>query len=283
MPPTTHANPAPAPMAQPPKLTSPAGSNTEDKRFRFVGRQPILDREGRVAMVGRDRLMRWLHLLLFASDDLNGLADPLCQLSSTRGTLMETLANEANDPELNPNRAGLAGLLSLAPALLGLGVKDVCRKLSPEYSIEKALLRREGPIAGLAGNRAPSRSHRPRLARPRARCPRDDRLERRALRDPDARRSSRPPRLNPAPRAPASSRRTSTPENAGSPTNRRRSRQSRGRRRRRRSSRRVRPRRAVAPRTPCPRRRRGREHQRRSRRAAGRAASGRRSGSSWPR
>lgn len=111
--------------------------------------QRIESVEQAVVMVGRDRLMRWLHLLLFASDDLNGLADPLCQLSSTRGTLMESLANEANDPALNPNRAGLAGLLSLAPALLGLGVKDVCRKLSLEYSIEKALLRREGPIGDL--------------------------------------------------------------------------------------------------------------------------------------
>ncbi len=111
--------------------------------------QRIESVEQAVVMVGRDRLMRWLHLLLFASDDPNGLADPLCQLSSTRGSLMERLARAAHDPDLNPDRAGLAGLLSLAPALLGLGVKEVCRKLSLEYSIEKALLRREGPMGEL--------------------------------------------------------------------------------------------------------------------------------------
>ena len=111
--------------------------------------QRIESVEQAVVMVGRDRLMRWLHLLLFASDDPNGMADPLCQLSSTRSTMMETLARAANDPELNPDRAGLAGLLSLAPALLDLTVKDVCRKLALEYSIEKALLRREGPIGEL--------------------------------------------------------------------------------------------------------------------------------------
>lgn len=111
--------------------------------------QRIESVEQAVVMVGRDRLMRWLHLLLFASDDPNGLADPLCQLSSARGTLMERLARSSGHAELNPDRAGLAGLLSLAPALLGLSVKEVCRKLSLEYSIEKALLRREGPIGEL--------------------------------------------------------------------------------------------------------------------------------------
>ncbi|MEM9176922.1 MAG: HDOD domain-containing protein [Myxococcota bacterium] len=111
--------------------------------------QRIESVEQAVVMVGRDRLMRWLHLLLFSSDDPNGMADPLCQLSSARSTLMERLARAMDDPELNPERAGLAGLLSLAPALLDLSVKEVCRKLALEYSIEKALLRREGPIGEL--------------------------------------------------------------------------------------------------------------------------------------
>ena len=111
--------------------------------------QRIESVEQAVVMVGRDRLMRWLHLLLFSSDDPNGLADPLCQLSSTRSTTMERLARASLDPELNPERAALAGLLSLAPALLDLSVREVCRKLALEYSIEKALLRREGPIGEL--------------------------------------------------------------------------------------------------------------------------------------
>ncbi|MCR9092877.1 MAG: HDOD domain-containing protein [bacterium] len=111
--------------------------------------QRIESVEQAVVMVGRDRLMRWLHLLLFASDDPNGLADPLCQLSSTRSTLMERLARFSGQDDLNPDRAALAGLLSLAPALLGMSVKEVCRKLALEYSIEKALLRREGPVGEL--------------------------------------------------------------------------------------------------------------------------------------
>ena len=100
-------------------------------------------------MLGSDRLVRWLHLLLFASDEPNGMSDPLCQLSSTRSSLMERLAKASGCAELNPERAALAGLLSLAPALLDLTPEEVCRKLSLEYSIEKALLRREGPIGQL--------------------------------------------------------------------------------------------------------------------------------------
>ena len=111
--------------------------------------QRIESVEQAIVMLGRDRLMRWLHLLLFASDEPNGLGDPLCQLSNTRSTLMERLARASGRDELNPDRAALTGLLSLAPALLGLTAKEVCQKLALEYSIEKALLRREGPLGEL--------------------------------------------------------------------------------------------------------------------------------------
>ncbi len=102
-----------------------------------------------VVMLGRGRLMRWLHLLLFSSDEPNGCADPLCQLSSVRGSLMESLAAHCADEEADPDRAALAGLLSLSSALLGLQPREVCRKLALDYSVEKALLRREGVIGRL--------------------------------------------------------------------------------------------------------------------------------------
>lgn len=111
--------------------------------------QRIESVEQAIVMIGRNRLIRWLHLLLFSSDDPNGMADPLCQLSSTRSTMMERLARSSSNPELNPERAALTGLLSLAPALLDLSVEEVCRKLALEYSVEKALLRREGPLGEL--------------------------------------------------------------------------------------------------------------------------------------
>jgi len=106
-----------------------------------------------VVMLGRERLMRWLYLLLYASDDQNGCADPLCQLATARSKTMESLAKaraatatatDTNDSE--PDRAGLTGMLSLAPALLGLQTKELTRRLSLDYSIEEALMRRKGPL-----------------------------------------------------------------------------------------------------------------------------------------
>lgn len=101
-----------------------------------------------VVMVGQQRLRRWLYLLLFASDDPNGCADPLCQVSSNRSTIMESLAKAGPKP-IDPDRAGLTGMLSLTPALLGLHPKDICEKLSLDYSIEKALLHHKGEIGQL--------------------------------------------------------------------------------------------------------------------------------------
>ena len=106
-----------------------------------------------VVMLGRERLMRWLYLLLYASDDQNGCADPLCQLATSRSKTMESLAkahaakpSASDGDESLPDRAGLTGMLSLAPALLGLQTKELARKLSLDFSIEEALMRRKGTL-----------------------------------------------------------------------------------------------------------------------------------------
>ena len=104
-----------------------------------------------IVMLGRERLMRWLYLLLYASEDQNGCADPLCQLATSQSKTMESLARSHSEARSQPDeslsdRAGLTGMLSLAPALLGLETKEMTRKLSLDYTIEEALMRREGPL-----------------------------------------------------------------------------------------------------------------------------------------
>ncbi len=101
-----------------------------------------------LVMLGRKRLIRWLHLLLYPNDGPNGCADPLCQLSSTRSVIMESLAR-AQTNGIDPDRAGLVGMLSLTPALLDLCAKEVSQKLSLEYSIEQALTRRRGELGSM--------------------------------------------------------------------------------------------------------------------------------------
>jgi len=105
--------------------------------------------EQAVVMLGRKRLVRWLHLLVFASDDPNGCADPLCQVIAMRSAVMENLAKRAGGSELDPDRAALTGMLSLTPAFLDLDPKEVCGRLGLDYPIEKALVRREGRLGQL--------------------------------------------------------------------------------------------------------------------------------------
>lgn len=110
--------------------------------------------EQALVMVGRSQLLSSLHLLLFASDDEQGCAHPLCRMAAVRGKTMESLARVrirkriAGD-ELEPSRAALTGMLSLAPALFGLTPKAIAQKLGLEYSIEAALMRREGSLGKL--------------------------------------------------------------------------------------------------------------------------------------
>ncbi len=116
--------------------------------------QRIESVEQALVMLGRSQLLSWLHLLLFASDDGQGCAHPLCRLAAVRGKTMESLARvrlqkHVGGDEQEPSRAALTGMLSLAPALLGMTPKAVAQKLGVDYSIEAALMRREGSLGKL--------------------------------------------------------------------------------------------------------------------------------------
>ncbi len=122
--------------------------------MRAAAGQKIESLQQAIVMIGHKQLMHWLHLLLFASDDQNGCANPLCRLAAVRGKTMEMLARlyaerNVGEGELDPDQASLTGMLSLAPALLGLSPKEVSRKLGLDYSIEAALMRREGLLGKL--------------------------------------------------------------------------------------------------------------------------------------
>ena len=107
-----------------------------------------------LVMVGRSQLLSWLHLLLLASDDDQGCAHPLCRMAAVRGKTMESLARirlqkRIGTHELEPSRAALTGMLSLTPALFGMTPKAISQKLGLDYSIEAALMRREGTLGRL--------------------------------------------------------------------------------------------------------------------------------------
>lgn len=116
--------------------------------------QRIDSLEQALVMVGRSQLLSWLHLLLLASDDEQGCAHPLCRMAAVRGKAMESLAQirlqkRIGTHELEPSRAALTGMLSLTPALFGMTAKAISQKLGLDYSIEAALMRREGSLGKL--------------------------------------------------------------------------------------------------------------------------------------
>jgi len=116
--------------------------------------QRIDSLEQALVMVGRSQLLSWLHLLLLASDDEQGCAHPLCRMAAVRGKTMEALARirlqkRIGTQELEPSRAALTGMLSLTPALFGMTPKAISQKLGLDYSIESALMRREGTLGKL--------------------------------------------------------------------------------------------------------------------------------------
>ena len=98
-------------------------------------------------LLGRNQLIRWIQLLLYSLDDNGGFPSALLQLAAKRGKLMELLAQHASH-ELGTfqERSHMAGMLSLADALLGMPMDEVVLVLNPEDALRDALLERKGPI-----------------------------------------------------------------------------------------------------------------------------------------
>jgi len=97
-------------------------------------------------LLGRQQIQRWLQILLYAeSDKSRGAASPLLALATTRGRLLELIAET-----IRPGDAGMAGtaftvgILSLMDALFGSPMEEILRQLSVGDEVRRALLERSG-------------------------------------------------------------------------------------------------------------------------------------------
>lgn len=106
-----------------------------------------------IAIVGRQRLKRWVQLAMFASDDSQNLENPLMDMAAVRATFMEQLA--IVHPRLRGNRenadtAFMVGMLSLFESLYNITVEEIVTSLNLSDSIKEALSpERTGIIGGL--------------------------------------------------------------------------------------------------------------------------------------
>lgn len=101
--------------------------------------------------LGRDRLQRWLQILLYSKPggkvELNS---PLLQMATTRGKLMELMAQR-----LHPGMRAYAdtgftvGIMSLMDALFSMSMQDVLETVEVPDEVRAALLQREGELGDM--------------------------------------------------------------------------------------------------------------------------------------
>lgn len=97
-------------------------------------------------MVGRQQIQRWLQILLYAeSDKSRPAASPLLALATTRGRLLELMAETIRPGDRRvAGTAFTVGILSLMDALFGLPMEEILRQLSVADEVRDALLSRSG-------------------------------------------------------------------------------------------------------------------------------------------
>ncbi len=112
-----------------------------------VGAKTRIDSIGQALMIlGRRQLQRWLQILLYAKPGKGGnFTSPLLQLATTRGKLLELIAQK-HQPR-NRNVADIAftvGIMSLMDALFSLSMEEVLTQIVVADEVAAALLKREG-------------------------------------------------------------------------------------------------------------------------------------------
>lgn len=105
-----------------------------------------------IMVLGYKQLRRWAMMALFTVNAPGGTDNPLLILASARGRFMELLARRL--PELMgdkdcPDRAFMAGILSLAEALLKVPMEDIITPLNLDDDVRNAILHHEGALGEL--------------------------------------------------------------------------------------------------------------------------------------
>lgn len=104
-----------------------------------------------LALLGRRQLQRWLQILLFAeSGKGDGFTSPLLMLATTRGKLLELIAQKTRPG--NHTVADIAftvGIMSLMDALFGSPMEKILEQITVPDEVKEALLYRSGTYGEL--------------------------------------------------------------------------------------------------------------------------------------
>ncbi|MDD5298673.1 MAG: EAL domain-containing protein [Rhodocyclaceae bacterium] len=112
-------------------------------------RAPITSLRQAITMLGRRQLQRWLQLLLYTTPGGSVVSNPLLQMAATRGRFMELVMLRMQGGNEQQDRAFMAGIMSLMPALLALPMDEILKDLPIAADVGEALLRRGGRLGKL--------------------------------------------------------------------------------------------------------------------------------------
>lgn len=114
-----------------------------------LGLNHRIDSIGQALMIlGRQRLTRWLAVLLFSVREPNFADWVLVETALTRGRLMESLGEQAH-PGLPHDPLFLTGIFSCLDKLLRRPINEIIDDLPVSEEIRQALISRQGPYAAL--------------------------------------------------------------------------------------------------------------------------------------
>jgi EAL and modified HD-GYP domain-containing signal transduction protein len=99
-----------------------------------------------ISLLGRRQLQRWLQLLLYARQQVDGLPNLLLPLAAVRGAQMEELARCEGEGRDAQDQAFMTGVFSLLDRLFGTPIDALVADLGLPPHVAAALLRREGVL-----------------------------------------------------------------------------------------------------------------------------------------
>ena len=110
-------------------------------------RQEVTSIERALLQLGRDKLYRWLMLLIYGADKGSARSSALLESALVRARMMELLGE--NRPAKEREALFLVGLLSLVDAVLQVPMAEAMNQLAVAPEIEAAVLHGEGPMGDM--------------------------------------------------------------------------------------------------------------------------------------
>jgi c-di-GMP phosphodiesterase len=110
----------------------------------FLTRQRFESLGQALVVLGRRQLQRWLQILLYAEPSKGSFKSPLLMLATTRGKLLELMAQKIKPGKTVEDIAFTVGIMSLMDALFGLPMHQILEQFSVAEEVKDALLHRSG-------------------------------------------------------------------------------------------------------------------------------------------